>query len=292
MRLLVIFSGIFIINIPHFIQRNNYIKSSEYAEKQKLHQESQTEYQSADKSNLTKQEKLRYHTLIQTIALEDKELKTLTMERENYLELAIKLYTKSCTISEDQNDLKICRIVSLWFTNIASGFLLQFMAKNLNLIPSYKFLLILPQIAARLSHSDRALTDIISNTLIRCCQQHPHHSVYHILALYNAHADNKHVQISSSMETRIENIKLIMQKLMADESVKETVAAAQNLGVALIQLANKEITNSKEPKNTQISSELKNLGDMYRIAAPTVEIPVNINGKYSTFPCKDLGLSD
>lgn len=229
---------------------------------------------------------MRLHTLRQTIALEEKELRTVSVDRENYLNMAIKLYTKSCTISEDRNDLKICRIVSLWFTNIANEFLMKFMAKNLSAIPSYKFLLILPQIAARLSNSDRTLTEIISNTLIRSCQQHPHHSIYHILALFNAHADNKQAQISSSMKTRIENTKLIMCKLMADKTVGEIVKAAQNLGTALIKLANKDVKDAKDARSTQVSSEVTNLGDMYRIAVPTVDIPVQINGNYKSFPCK------
>lgn len=262
------------------------MKSSEYAEKQNLHKESRAEYQTVEKTNLTHQDKLRLHTLRQTITLEEKELKTVIVDRENYLYLAIKLYTKSCTINEDQNDLKICRIISLWFTNIANDYLLKFMATNLINIPSYKFLLILPQIAARLSHSDRTLTEIISKTLVRCCREHPHHSIYHILALFNAHADNKHAQISSSMETRIENTKQIMNILKADKTVGEIVGAAQDLGMALVKLANKEVKDAKDAKSTQISSELTSLGKMYRIAAPTVEIPVQISGEYKSFPCK------
>lgn len=266
-----------------YTQRSNYMKSSEYAEKKKLHEASKAEFSSIDTSRLDVTAKTRIHTLRQTIILEQNQLKTVTEEREKYLHLAIKSYTRSCVMNGDLNDLQICRIVSLWFTNISDAFTGDFLQKNLPDIPSYKFLMILPQIAARLSHSDQVLTKTISEALVRCCQQHPHHSIYHVLALYNAHADSKNVVISSSMETRISNTKLIMKKLMADKAVGKIVVAAQSLGIALIKLANRE---QQDTQDNKVGQELMGLGDMFHIAAPTADLPVLINRSYATIPCE------
>lgn len=270
-----------------YTQRNNYIKSSEFAEKKRLHADSKAEYMSIDRSSLIKSNdsatKLRVHTLHQTIKLEDNQLKTVEQERKQYLHLAIKMYTQSCVLSRDLNDLQICRILSLWFTNITDQFAGEFLQKNLLDIPDYKFLTILPQIAARLSHSDIVLTNTISEVLIRCCKHHPHHSIYHVLALFNAHADNENAEISSSMETRISNTKLIMNKLMADKDVRKIVAAAQNLAVSLIKLANREV---KDANDSKVGAELITLKDMHRIAVPTADLPVQMNRSYSTYPRK------
>lgn len=261
-----------------YTQRNNYIKSSEYATKKKLHMESKEEFNQMAKTKLTKTDQQRAHNLRQTIVLEEVVLKTLAKERDKYLHLAIELYTTSCALSEGLNDLQVCRIVSLWFTNISVQSIGEYLQKNLSTVPSYKFLIILPQIAARLSHSDRVLTQIISDTLIRCCQQHPHQSIYHVLALFNAHEDNQSAEISSSMKTRIGHTKLIVNKLQADKEIGKIVKAAQGLGLALIRLANREVQNDS---NTKVGQELLSLADMYRIAAPTVELPVRIDRQYS-----------
>lgn len=262
-----------------YTQRNNYIKSSEYAEKKKWHAESKEEFNQMARAKLTKADQTRAYNLRQSVVLDENQLKTVAMDRDKYLHLAIKLYTTSCALSEGLNDLQICRIVSLWFTNISVQSIGEFLQTNLSTVPSYKFLIILPQIAARLSHSDRVLTKIISDTLIRCCQQHPHQSIYHVLALYNAHEDNQSAEISSSMKTRIGHTKLIVDKLMADKEIGKIVKAAQSLGLALIRLANREVQNDS---NTKVGQELLSLADLYRIAAPTVELPVRIDRKYQS----------
>lgn len=270
-----------------YTQRNNYIKSSEYAEKKKLHAESKAEFNAIDRQKLMKTDdqgaKMRIHNLRQTIVLEENQLKTVTEERKQYLHLAIKTYIKSCVINGDLHDLQICRIVSLWFTNIDDEFTGTVLQEHLSKIPSYKFLMILPQMAARLSHSDKVLTKTISEALVRCCQQHPHHSIYHVLALHNAHADNKNVEISCSMQTRLSNTAAIMKTLIEDKGIKKIVAAAQNLGMTLIHLANRDV---RDTNDNMVGSELMSLRDMHRIAAPTIELPVQISRDYSTFPRK------
>lgn len=258
------------------------MKSSEYAEKEKLHKESKTEFNQMSKTGLTKAEQLRAHNLRQTILLEGNQLKTVASERDKYLGLAVKLYTKSCELSEGLNDLRVCRIVSLWFTNINVVSIGEFLQTNLPKIPSYKFLIILPQIAARLSHGDRVLTQTISDTLARCCRDHPHQSIYHVLALYNAYEDSDKSKTSSSMKTRLSNTKLIVDKLLADSKVGKIVKAAQKLSLALIRLANREVTGDSDMK---IGSELLSMDDIYRIATPTMDLPVQLNRQYSIFPC-------
>lgn len=268
-----------------YTQRNNYLKSAEYMEKKKWHEETVAEYKAIDLPSLVSSKdvaaKTRAHTLRQTIVLEECQLKTVTKERENYLHLAIKMYTKSCVSNAELNDLQISRIVSLWFTNISDNFVGDFLRTHLPDIPSYKFLMILPQIAARLSHSDLVLTESITEVLIRCCEQHPHQAIFHVLALFNAHADNKRAQMSSSMETRIGNAKGIIEKLRTCKAVNRIVAAAQNLSIALIKLANRTV---KDASDNQVGGQLTDLSDMHRIAAPTVEIPVRIDRNYAEFP--------
>lgn len=266
-----------------YTQRSNYMRSSEYAEKQRLHDESRAEFNAIDRKTLMADDaaKLRVLSLKQTIVLEESQLKTVKEEREQYLHLAIKMYTKSCVMNGDLHDLQICRIVSLWFTNIGDSFTGQFLQKNLPDIPSYKFLMILPQVAARLSHSDQTLTRTISEVLVRCCREHPHHAIYHVLALHNAHEDNKRAEISSSMETRINNTGQIMRQLEGDHAIRKIVAAAQNLGIALIRLANRPVQDANDSK---VGAELMNLRDMHRIGAPTADLQVLLGREYATFP--------
>lgn len=146
------------------------MKSAEYAEREALSRRSREELETmtkslAGKSSQSKQDKLRYYNLKQTTILEENQLNSIIKKRETYLHLAVKLYTKSCSVSVSLHDLNVFRIISLWFTNISDSFISPYLKENLTNIPSYKFLTFLPQIAARLSHNDVNFTDTLSDVL-------------------------------------------------------------------------------------------------------------------------------
>ncbi|XP_024081635.1 serine-protein kinase ATM-like isoform X2 [Cimex lectularius] len=233
------------------------------------------------------------------VELVNEEMKTLKKEIHTYLILALTEYINCLILGEgDSNDLKMFRVVSLWLglSDTQHKTLENEINRFMQKINSHKFILILSQLAARISDEKSAFTSVLNSILIRCCKEHPYHSVPIILALANSYKDvdylqrEKNISSKASSSTSKENSKprvrgalQIYEELLKDKNICEIVLKMQELSLAYISLANCDIPRSMRPGDYKIATgePIRKLKCLNILPCLSMSIPVNKLGNYS-----------
>ncbi|NXH12272.1 ATM kinase, partial [Bucco capensis] len=275
----------------------NYMKSSEFENKQALLRKAKEEV------GLLRERRVqtnRYTVKVQReLELDECALHALTEDRRRFLCKAVENYI-SCLLSGEEHDLWIFRLCSLWLENCAVDRVNEMMKKNAEKIPSYKFLPLMYQLAARMGTKmlgGLGFHGVLNNLISRISLDHPHHTLFIILALANANKDelltkpdairrnklikNAPKEISQLDVDRMEaagNIISMVRKRRA-----RMVRDLEALCDAYITLANMDATPWKsQRKGISIPADqpiikLKNLED---VVVPTMEIKVDPTGDY------------
>lgn len=118
------------------------------------------------KQKLTVDENKQIFLLKQAIKIDRVDIQNTENDSAAYLKLAVTNYMKTILLEENElNSAHLCRTFSLWFSNKANETVLDVIDSNFKQIPSYKFVLLMPQIATRLtSDTDnfgRIIADIV-----------------------------------------------------------------------------------------------------------------------------------
>ncbi|NXJ58989.1 ATM kinase, partial [Rostratula benghalensis] len=275
----------------------NYMKSSEFENKQALLKKAKEEV------GLIREHKVqtnRYTVKVQReLELDECAIHALTEDRKRFLCKAVENYI-SCLLSGEEHDMWIFRLCSLWLENSGVDKVNEIMKKNAEKIPSYKFLPLMYQLAARMGTKmmgGLGFHEVLKNLMSRISLDHPHHTLFIILALANANKDellakpeairrntltkNAPKKISQLDEDRMKaahNIISIVRKQRA-----HMVRDVETLCDAYITLANLD-ANPWKSKRKGISIpadqpiiKLKNLTD---VVVPTMEIKVDPTGQY------------
>ncbi|XP_068000723.1 serine-protein kinase ATM [Melanerpes formicivorus] len=275
----------------------NYMKSSEFENKQALLKKAKEEV------GLLRERRVqtnRYTVKVQReLELDECAIHALTEDRKRFLCKAVENYI-SCLLSGEEHDMWIFRLCSLWLENSGVERVNEMMKKNAEKIPSYKFLPLMYQLAARMGTKmmgGLGFHGVLNNLMSRISLDHPHHTLFVILALANANKDelltkpdatrrnklikNAPKEISQLDVDRMEaagNIISIVRKRRA-----RMVRDVEALCDAYIILANVDATPWKsQRKGINIPADqpiikLKNLED---VVVPTMEIKVDPTGQY------------
>ena len=111
---------------------------------------------------------------------------------ENYL-----IGIVDCALS-GSFDVRISRLISLWFNNRANDQLTLLLDKWLPKIPSYQWIAVLPQLAARLTLPNKShlyhdlFPTLLLNMMEKCAREHPHHTLPVLLALVLTNKDKEY----------------------------------------------------------------------------------------------------
>jgi len=169
------------------------------------------------------------------------ELKNIEQEKRNYLAQALKYYLKTLRSSEEHN-LLIFRLVALWLDNMCDDEVNEELLDELDIIPSFKFVPLVPQLAAHISNDfnqQHSFSARIFRILERCALEHPYHTLPVVLALKNLHSDDKYDSsstVTKKEERRVLGAKKLLNQL-ADPSVRKIVQEMENLSRALLSFA-------------------------------------------------------
>lgn len=146
------------------------------------------------------------------------------------------------------------------------------LSSHLQEIPTYKFIVALPQLTVRLTDRNDKVSELITALLSRCAVDHPHHTLPLILALVNSYADS--TEKSVEQEPRVIGAIKLWNKLRKLKELHPIMKQLEVMSICLIGLANEEI--KKLPKEHKLM-KLKNLN---LIHCPTIELPVSIACNY------------
>ncbi|XP_066438184.1 serine-protein kinase ATM [Eleutherodactylus coqui] len=276
---------------------DNYMKSSEFENKQALLAKAKQEVE------LMKHHKVqtnRYTIKVQReLELDECAISALKEDRKHFLCTAIRNYI-NCLVSGEEHDMWIFRLCSLWLENSGLPEVNSIMKKDSQKIPSFKFLPLMYQLAARMGTKNMGRQDfheVLNNVIGQTSLDHPYHTLFIILALANANKDdlllkseiakrgrlskNAPKKISQTDEDRMEAACNIVNTIRKHKP--HMVRDVEKLCDAYIVLANMDANHWKTHRNgipipsDQPITKLKNLQD---VVIPTMELKVDPSGKY------------
>ncbi|ESO89357.1 hypothetical protein LOTGIDRAFT_229208 [Lottia gigantea] len=271
----------------------NYMKSSTYESKQALLKKAK---QDVEDYKMVSSDKDRYLRILEKQSeLDEKELRSMKEDRSKFLIKALEFYIK-CLQCGDKYDLRIFRVISLWFDDSNSTDVNGLLADNIESIKSYKFLPLMYQLAARMGSESKGLSlfhKVLNQILERTAIDHPHHALSIILALANANKDMDYIQQAKSSkrssngkssdtgtkeEDRVQAAKNMITRLKLVDKIKNIILDLEKLSDAYIELANTNVEQHRKesrainlPDNLSIT-KMKNLTN---VAFPTIDTKVN-----------------
>uniref|UniRef100_A0A6Q2WZM3 non-specific serine/threonine protein kinase n=1 Tax=Esox lucius TaxID=8010 RepID=A0A6Q2WZM3_ESOLU len=267
---------------------DNYMKSSEFENKQALLEKAKEEVE------LIKERKVgmnRYTVKVQReLELDEKALSNLQADRRKFLCKAVENYIQ-CVEQGEEHDTWMFRLASLWLENA------DVKTRGVNSIPSYKFLPLMYQLAARMGSKVSAIVaedvgfhDVLNELICKTSLEHPYHTLFIILALVNANKDETFSRSRLSKTAprqpsqldleRSEVAQRILNKIRKKRS--QMIRGIEVLCDAYITLAYMDASRHKTEKTIAIPSDqpimqIKNLDD---VVIPTVETKVDPSGIY------------
>uniref|UniRef100_A0A8C3RPQ8 non-specific serine/threonine protein kinase n=1 Tax=Chelydra serpentina TaxID=8475 RepID=A0A8C3RPQ8_CHESE len=275
----------------------NYMKSSEFENKQALLKKAKEEI------GLLKEHKVqknRYTVKVQReLELDECAIRALSEDRKRFLCKAVENYI-NCLLSGEEHDMWIFRLCSLWLENSGVFEVNGMMKTDAEKIPSYKFLPLMYQLAARMGTKIMGCLgfhEVLNNLISRISLDHPHHTLFIVLALANANKDELLAKPEATRRNRLtknvpkEISQLDMDRMEAASNIiniiksrrPQMVRGVEALCDAYITLANLDATQCKSQRKGisipagQPITKLKNLED---VVVPTMEIKVDPTGKY------------
>ncbi|KAM5183486.1 serine-protein kinase ATM [Callospermophilus lateralis] len=275
----------------------NYMKSSEFENKQALLKRAKEEV------GLLREHKIqtnRYTVKVQReLELDECALRALKEDRKRFLCKAVENYI-NCLLSGEEHDMWVFRLCSLWLENSGVSEVNGMMKRDGMKISSYKFLPLMYQLAARMGTKmmgGLGFHEVLNNLISRISMDHPHHTLFIILALANANKDefltkpettrrsrvtkNTPKQSSQLDEDRTEAANKIICTIRSKRP--QMIKNIEALCDAYIILANLDATQWKTQRKginipaDQPITKLKNLED---VIVPTMEIKVDPTGEY------------
>ncbi|CAL1538509.1 unnamed protein product [Lymnaea stagnalis] len=234
----------------------DHMRSPTFQDKQNLLQRSRSELKECQGYGLRES---KYLTVIEkNMKIDEEEITSMLEDRGRYLQQALVNYLR-CLQHGDLHDLKVFRVVALWFDNCDNQEVNVLMKKNLKSIKSFKFLPLYYQLAARMSSTDNtAFQPVLTELMQRVAEDHPHHALWIILALAHAYKDDEILSQGSETTTkeklspsekenaevaRVEAAKNLLELLKKKKAVSDIVENMELLCLAYIQLANSPASN-------------------------------------------------
>ncbi|KAM5227129.1 serine-protein kinase ATM isoform 3-T8 [Hipposideros larvatus] len=276
----------------------NYMKSSEFENKQALLKRAKEEV------GLLREHKIqttnRYTVKVQReLELDECALQALKEDRKRFLCKAVENYI-NCLLSGEGHDTWIFRLCSLWLENSGVPEVNGMMKRDGMKIPSYKFLPLMYQLAARMGTKmmgGLGFHEVLNNLISRISTEHPHHTLFIILALANANKDEFLTKPEAARRSRItknapkQNSQLDEDRTEAANKIIHTIKSrrpqmvrnVEALCDAYIIFANFDANQWKTLRKginipaDQPITKLKNLED---VVVPTMEIKVDPTGEY------------
>ncbi|XP_068564532.1 serine-protein kinase ATM [Cebidichthys violaceus] len=274
---------------------DKYMNSSEFENKQALLEKAKEEVELMKERNVISN---RYTVKVQKeLALDEKALSNLQADRQRFLCKAVENYIQ-CLEEGEEHDTWVCRLVSLWLENAGVKAVNDMMKKGVKRIPSYKFLPLMYQLAARMGtkmatgiSEDTGFHDVLSDLMCRASLEHPHHTLFIILALVNANKDENFckTRLSKSAPRQPSPFDLersdVAQRIISGIRNKrgKMVRGVERLCDAYITLAYMDVSKHKtEKKAIPIPADqpIMQIKDLDEVAIPTMEIKVDPSGCY------------
>ncbi|CAF0940395.1 unnamed protein product, partial [Brachionus calyciflorus] len=282
----------------------DYVKSKSFEEHAELMKKFQQESNKTKIIDPTSQFNFILH---KQYDIDREEMRNLLENKEIYLCKAIKyyLYCLELGSNQKQDSYSVFRIVSLWTQNSSNLNVNKTVAEKLMKISTYKFLILIHQLAARMSlqnlnlensnNPDDLSEKLFQSNLIqlvtKICQEHPHQCLPVLFAFSNSHKDfllsksqDQEVNNYLKTEDRVNTSNYILNNLRKlSESMRLIIESLGQVCEAYIELANTQINTRPRPNESLIIPKnlfINKINNFNLTNVLTNRIELNINGNY------------
>lgn len=146
-------------------QLSNYMRSEAFAKKKTNIERNQLNEKMNVGQITSKDEQIANAIMVKHMNMDKTEIKNTETECEEFLKIALKNYMETCALQTNTYGSMIFRIISLWFSNKLNVSVNALVKDSIHNIESYKFLLALPQISARLCSSNDDFSSIVGQII-------------------------------------------------------------------------------------------------------------------------------
>lgn len=150
----------------------------------------------------------------QWFALDDHEYKIAAQARDEFKQQSLINYLRALMACDDY-DASVVRFFALWLENSELEIANKGVQENLDLVPSWKFVVLLNQQMSRLSNEDSLFQQLLSKLVHRICAEHPYHSVHHIFSSCFSKISDKDALAQSRKSAAVK----IANSLRADKKI-------------------------------------------------------------------------
>ncbi|XP_041851361.1 serine-protein kinase ATM isoform X1 [Melanotaenia boesemani] len=274
---------------------DKYMNSSEFENKQALLEKAKEEVDLIRERKVTSN---RYTVKVQReLELDEKALSNLRSDRQRFLCKAVENYIQ-CLEQGEEHDTWVFRLASLWLENADIKVVNDMMKKGVKQIPSYKFLPLMYQLAARMGtkmatgiSEDNGFHVVLNDLICKASLEHPHHTLFIIFALVNANKDENfcRTRLSKSSPQQPSPFDLersdVARKIISVIRKKraEMIRGIERLCDAYITLAYMDASRHKTEKRAipiPADQPIMQIKDLEEVVIPTMEIKVDPSGCY------------
>ncbi|KAJ3289201.1 hypothetical protein HK104_007669 [Borealophlyctis nickersoniae] len=233
--------------------------------------------------------------LLTQIEMDKAEEKDYLAARATFLHKSVESYLRSLESGRTRWDLCVFRLCALWFANLEEPKVNKQIGDYIDRIPSRKFLFLMYQLSARMATNhpqhEKDFQRALSRIILKITTDHPHHSIYQIIALKNG-ADNKKVRGSGCANANATDASaaasLILSQLRQNPKLGSFISKVDSLCDAYIELAHYRGDKDKKPEMKRLPFDRKwriaKIGELVGVPVTTVELEVQEPGEYKDFP--------
>ncbi|GFP92353.1 serine/threonine-protein kinase atm [Phtheirospermum japonicum] len=154
------------------------------------------------------------------LAMDQEEEKKLQEDRDNFLCTALEGYMRCLIIGEKYDVHVVFRLVSLWFNLSSRQIVVDSMLSTIKEVQSYKFIILVYQIASRLSGTKDSFGPTsfqfaLFSLVKKMALDHPYHTIFQLLALANGD------RIKDKQRSRNSFVVDVDKKIAAEDLLKE-----------------------------------------------------------------------
>lgn len=211
------------------------------------------------------------------------ELQRQSANQDEFLRQCLENYLLSL-ISSDDHNVNALRFTALWLDHSEDPQCNETVAKHLRNVPSRKFAPLMNQLSSRLQDNQSPFQRLLYGLVLRICQDHPYHGMYHVYASGRNRSDAKDEAAASRTKANT--------RLSGDLKSSAVAAIWQAISVTNTQYLN--LANERDDKYRQSSKfnldqsrhalKLNDLIGKYSVPPPTLNIPLDPNCKYKRVP--------
>ena len=301
-----------------------YMESKDFEDKSILMNKIKVEGQNIKKTGANEDARKAATILERHSNLDLDEMQTMEDDRLLYLSIAVENYSKCLAknhytrkIENDKSknmyhDLRIFRLISLWFSNAKYANINNSFKQYMEKIPSYKFTGLLYQLCARMVlkavdgvHA-KEFPALLVKLIKRCAVDHPHHTLPIVFALANSNADENEIngaKVKRSVtksEERSDAAQRLLNALRDKPNLSQLIDRMEKVAQGYIKLAylpmslkDKERIERGGAGNCKIeidkSQIIRSIKDFEDVPLTTLDLPVNRDAEYP--PTSICGIS-